>query len=511
VLERIECQDNTQLEHALSYERLAWYPKSESDFDRRNLPQVGWDEEHHTFTLTFDGKLAKKILSCPTPSLLIQRSAQKGATLIVELAGPNVVGEVFKEHGMLLIYDAVVLRLQLSELWTDRQYEDVRAFVAEARDIGIQLADLSRYDTQARLELQRRAGLWAFKNKNYRRAAHKLEEIAQRYPEDFEANMALARAYYHESNYGDASQILERLRIRAPRHGQVQYRLGLVEMARGNGQRATDLFRQATRKGFDNAHFYLGFAHFEQADYGEAHAALRYFLGLGLDSDLNGRAEKLLAAANRRLQPPIRPAARDPETPSRPPVQPTVVANAGKGRHTDPRNPEPEPPAPAETTSEDSEAQPPTSAYGHGIQLEGFNRDSVPLDSFRGKVVLLHLWASWCLPCLQEIPSLSRFHQESYPALTADGMELVTINMDYTLRDLERFAGKRLAEPESSFPIYWDPNWQLAERLEFGSVLPQTILIDSDGTIVATKVGEQDWQSPTFQRWVEKHLNTARP
>lgn len=110
-------------------------------------------------------------------------------------------------------------------------------------------------------------------------------------------------------------------------------------------------------------------------------------------------------------------------------------------------------------------------------------------NDFRGKVVMVNLWAMWCAPCRTEMPTLATL------AKSYDGKDLVVlpINVDIgddALADARSFIG--VHEP---LPLYNDPKFQLPFEFPGKGKMPQTILLDRQGRIRATFAGEADWNS----------------
>lgn len=110
------------------------------------------------------------------------------------------------------------------------------------------------------------------------------------------------------------------------------------------------------------------------------------------------------------------------------------------------------------------------------------------LDVFHGKVVVLNFWATWCPPCVAEMPSLDALAG----AHGGDHLAVVTMAMERAseikiLEFYERIGARHL-------DVYRDPDMDLARSMRvFG--LPTTMLIDHQGNIVAQLVGEADWSS----------------
>jgi cytochrome c biogenesis protein CcmG/thiol:disulfide interchange protein DsbE len=103
------------------------------------------------------------------------------------------------------------------------------------------------------------------------------------------------------------------------------------------------------------------------------------------------------------------------------------------------------------------------------------------LDQFRGRVVLLNFWATWCGPCIEEIPTFSRWQRH----FGDGGLQIIGVSMDDDEGDVKRFVAKHGV----AYPIIMG-DAKLGEL--FGGVfgLPQSFLIDARGRIVYRSVGE---------------------
>jgi cytochrome c biogenesis protein CcmG, thiol:disulfide interchange protein DsbE len=103
------------------------------------------------------------------------------------------------------------------------------------------------------------------------------------------------------------------------------------------------------------------------------------------------------------------------------------------------------------------------------------------LEQFRGRVVLLNFWATWCGPCIEEIPTFSRWQYH----LGEAGLQVIGVSMDDDEGDVKRFVAKHAV----AYPIIMG-DAKLGEL--FGGVfgLPQSFLIDAQGRIVYRSVGE---------------------
>ncbi|GAA0870542.1 TlpA disulfide reductase family protein [Brevundimonas basaltis] len=119
---------------------------------------------------------------------------------------------------------------------------------------------------------------------------------------------------------------------------------------------------------------------------------------------------------------------------------------------------------------------------------------------FRGKVVVVNLWAMWCAPCRTEMPTLARL-DEAYPD---DRLVVLPINVDATedgLADARSFID--VHEP---LPLYSDMTFRLPFELPGEGKMPQTVLLDRQGRIRAHFSGEADWASPEARALVDALL-----
>jgi thiol-disulfide isomerase/thioredoxin len=119
---------------------------------------------------------------------------------------------------------------------------------------------------------------------------------------------------------------------------------------------------------------------------------------------------------------------------------------------------------------------------------------------FRGKVVVVNLWAMWCAPCRTEMPTLARL-DEAYPD---DALVVLPINVDATedgLADARSFID--VHEP---LPLYSDMKFQLPFELPGEGKMPQTVLLDRQGRIRAHFSGEADWASPEARALIDALL-----
>ncbi len=110
---------------------------------------------------------------------------------------------------------------------------------------------------------------------------------------------------------------------------------------------------------------------------------------------------------------------------------------------------------------------------------------TVHLASYRGRVVLLNFWATWCPPCVAEMPSLLQLHRDD------PNLVILAVSVDQNPAAYSRF----LALHHVDLITVRDPA-EKAARLFHSHMWPETYLIDRKGFIRGKYVGAQDWTSP---------------
>jgi thiol-disulfide isomerase/thioredoxin len=123
------------------------------------------------------------------------------------------------------------------------------------------------------------------------------------------------------------------------------------------------------------------------------------------------------------------------------------------------------------------------------FSVAGLDGKAIHLKDFRGKLVLVNIWATWCAPCVKEFPSMKRLVQTM-------GGELVILAISYDRHreDIDAFIKAFDGVPDN-FHIAWDKERKTTEI--FGTdVLPETYIISRDGKLIRKIAGEATWDQP---------------
>ena len=122
----------------------------------------------------------------------------------------------------------------------------------------------------------------------------------------------------------------------------------------------------------------------------------------------------------------------------------------------------------------------------------------INLEDYRGKVVLVDFWASWCPPCLQSLPAYERIRQDLGPEV----FEVIAINVDEDTEDGLQF----LEERPVSYPVLADPKGEIGKPYNVRT-LPRAFLIDQAGTTVKIYKRFREGDEERLKKEIETLLN----
>ena len=117
--------------------------------------------------------------------------------------------------------------------------------------------------------------------------------------------------------------------------------------------------------------------------------------------------------------------------------------------------------------------------------LPGLDGKMVSLDDYKGKVVLLNIWATWCPPCVEEMPSMEKLYQE----LKGEDFEILAVSIDESGAEA---VNPFMEKHKLGFPVLLDTKGDI-KTLYQATGIPESFIIDKDGIIIEKIIGPREW------------------
>lgn len=148
------------------------------------------------------------------------------------------------------------------------------------------------------------------------------------------------------------------------------------------------------------------------------------------------------------------------------------IMNAAPGKESDPREP-----------------------LDYNFNIKTLPGEVIDFNQFKGKVLFINLWATWCGPCRVEMPSV----QKLYDGLDHNKVQFIMLSLDRddAVAKINKYATKN----NFTFPIYI-PSGSLPVQFQVSSI-PTTFIIDRNGNIVSKKVGTTNFNTDRFKKYLE--------
>lgn len=124
-----------------------------------------------------------------------------------------------------------------------------------------------------------------------------------------------------------------------------------------------------------------------------------------------------------------------------------------------------------------------------GFALQDLQGESHRLADYRGKVVMVNFWATYCAPCIKEIPSMQRLQEK----LGEESFAILAVNMAESRRDVENFLQEH--DIRVDFPVLLDPDGQVVSQWMITAV-PTTFILDPAGEVRYGLFGGLEWDKP---------------
>ena len=123
---------------------------------------------------------------------------------------------------------------------------------------------------------------------------------------------------------------------------------------------------------------------------------------------------------------------------------------------------------------------------------------TVDLSKAKGKLFIIHFWATWCPPCVEEVPALSRFW-EKYQG--RDDIVLYAVSVDKDWKTIDQFNAKN----PNRLPLFIDPEATTAKR--FGTTqYPETYIVNQNGRVLERIPGAVSWDDPEIRKRIDQLL-----
>jgi peroxiredoxin len=144
------------------------------------------------------------------------------------------------------------------------------------------------------------------------------------------------------------------------------------------------------------------------------------------------------------------------------------------------------------------------------FEIANLDGDIVRLSDYRGQVVMVSIWATWCAPCRYEMPSMERLYQK----FSDEGLEILAVSIDSEFGSsdyLGRLGGDIREFADSlglTFPMLHDPSGDIQQVYRTTGV-PETFVVGRDGIIYKKVAGGTEWDAPDHQSLIQRLLSAT--
>ena len=132
------------------------------------------------------------------------------------------------------------------------------------------------------------------------------------------------------------------------------------------------------------------------------------------------------------------------------------------------------------------------------INFKNINKETISLNEFENSLVIINFWATWCAPCIEEMPSLSRLQSN----LAFNNLQIIPINVGRDNIKKSKDFYKKLNI--NNLEIYFDKNVELAKKFLLRG-LPTTVFINKEGKEFARVIGFVDFDNKKIIKWLKSY------
>jgi peroxiredoxin len=133
----------------------------------------------------------------------------------------------------------------------------------------------------------------------------------------------------------------------------------------------------------------------------------------------------------------------------------------------------------------------------HDFAGKMMDAKTVNLQDYRGRFVLLNFWATWCSPCLKEMPDL----ENAYNEMGQEKLVVLAVGMGESVEKIKAFFNKY----SFTFPLLADNRMKITKLYGVRNI-PVTYLIDPDGVVLGRALGVRDWANPDLLAFIDSRL-----
>ena len=134
--------------------------------------------------------------------------------------------------------------------------------------------------------------------------------------------------------------------------------------------------------------------------------------------------------------------------------------------------------------------------FNYNFSIKDLQGTKTSFEKFKGKVIFLNLWATWCGPCRAEMPTI----QQLYDSIDKEKIVFVMLSVDND-RDKDKIV-RYIQNKSFTFPVY-QPSGYLSEQLSVPTI-PTTFVISKDGKIATKEVGTTNFNTPKFRKFIDE-------
>lgn len=135
-------------------------------------------------------------------------------------------------------------------------------------------------------------------------------------------------------------------------------------------------------------------------------------------------------------------------------------------------------------------------SFDYAFTIKDLNNQKISVEKFRGKVLFINLWATWCGPCRAEMPTIEALYQK----VNREEIQFIMLSID---DDPDNQKVRRFIEKNKyTFPVFM-PSGHLPQQLQVPSI-PVTLIIDKQGNLVRKKTGMTNYNTGQYVRLLEE-------